>query len=44
MNNMKVKIGNLYIGDNERVLVQSMTNTDTKDIKATVAFYLLSEI
>ena len=33
---MKVQIGNLFIGDNERVLVQSMTNTDTKDIKSTV--------
>lgn len=33
---MKVKIGNVFIGDNEKVLIQSMTNTDTKDIKKTV--------
>lgn len=33
---MKIKIGNLYIGDGERIAVQSMTNTDTKDVKATV--------
>ena len=33
---MKVKIGNVSIGDNEKVLIQSMTNTDTKDIKKTV--------
>lgn len=34
---MKIKIGNKYIGDNEAVLVQSMTNTDTKDVSATVS-------
>lgn len=33
---MKVKIGNVCIGDGEKVLIQSMTNTDTKDIKKTV--------
>lgn len=33
---MKVQIGNLYIGDNEKVLIQSMTNTDTRDIRKTV--------
>ncbi len=33
---MKVKIGNVFIGDNEKVLIQSMTNTDTRDIKKTV--------
>lgn len=34
---MKVKIGDLYIGDGEKIAIQSMTNTDTKDVKATVA-------
>ncbi len=34
---MKVKIGNLYIGDGEKVAVQSMTNTNTADVKATVS-------
>ncbi len=33
---MKVKIGNLFIGDGEKILIQSMTNTDTKDVKKTV--------
>ena len=33
---MKVKIGNVCIGEGEKVLIQSMTNTDTKDIKKTV--------
>ena len=34
---MKVKIGNLYIGDGEKIAVQSMTNTNTADVKATVS-------
>ena len=34
---MKVQIGNISIGDGERIAVQSMTNTDTKDVKSTVA-------
>ncbi len=33
----KVKIGNITIGGGAPVAVQSMTNTDTKDIKSTVA-------
>ena len=33
---MKIQIGNVTIGDNEKIAVQSMTNTDTKDIKSTV--------
>lgn len=33
---MRIKIGNIYIGDNETIKVQSMTNTDTKDVKSTV--------
>lgn len=32
----KVKIGNLIIGGGEPVRVQSMTNTDTRDIKKTI--------
>ncbi len=32
----KIKVGNLFIGGNSPIIVQSMTNTDTKDIKATV--------
>jgi (E)-4-hydroxy-3-methylbut-2-enyl-diphosphate synthase len=33
----KVRIGGIYIGGGEPVAVQSMTNTNTADIKATVA-------
>ena len=32
----KVKVGNLYVGGDFRVSIQSMTNTDTKDVEATV--------
>ena len=32
-----VKVGNLSIGGDSKILIQSMTNTDTHDIKATVA-------
>ncbi|EQB88171.1 (E)-4-hydroxy-3-methylbut-2-enyl-diphosphate synthase [Clostridium punense] len=32
----KIKIGNLYIGGDSKVAIQSMTNTDTRDVKATV--------
>ena len=31
-----IKIGNLTVGGNNEVIIQSMTNTKTKDIKATV--------
>lgn len=31
-----VKIGNVYIGGNNKIAIQSMTNTKTKNIKATV--------
>ena len=34
---IKVKIGNKYIGGGEPVLIQSMTNTKTYDIKSTVS-------
>lgn len=33
----KIKIGNLYIGGNAPIVVQSMANTDTRDVKKTVA-------
>ena len=32
----KVKVGNIYVGGDFRVSIQSMTNTDTKDVEATV--------
>jgi len=32
----KVRIGNLYIGGGEPIRIQSMTNTKTKDVEATV--------
>ncbi|MTI94462.1 MAG: flavodoxin-dependent (E)-4-hydroxy-3-methylbut-2-enyl-diphosphate synthase [Firmicutes bacterium] len=32
----RVRIGSLYIGSTEPVLIQSMTNTDTGDINATI--------
>ena len=31
-----VKIGNVHIGGNNPIAIQSMTNTDTKDVQATV--------
>lgn len=33
----KVKVGNLYIGGDSKITIQSMTNTDTRDVEATVA-------
>lgn len=33
----KIKIGNIYIGGDSPITVQSMTNTDTRNIEATVA-------
>ncbi|MBU3142085.1 flavodoxin-dependent (E)-4-hydroxy-3-methylbut-2-enyl-diphosphate synthase [Clostridium sp. CF012] len=32
----KIKVGNIYIGGDSLVSVQSMTNTDTRDVEATV--------
>ncbi|MFC1546576.1 flavodoxin-dependent (E)-4-hydroxy-3-methylbut-2-enyl-diphosphate synthase [bacterium] len=32
----KIKIGDIYIGGTDQVLVQSMTNTDTSDVLSTV--------
>lgn len=33
---IKVKIGNLYMGGDAPVVIQSMTNTDTRDIEKTI--------
>lgn len=33
---IKIKIGNLYIGANEPIRVQSMTKTDMRDVKGTI--------
>jgi len=32
----KIKIGNIYIGGDSKVAVQSMTSTDTRDVEATI--------
>ncbi|MBE7021390.1 MAG: flavodoxin-dependent (E)-4-hydroxy-3-methylbut-2-enyl-diphosphate synthase [Ruminococcaceae bacterium] len=34
---MKLRIGDIYIGDGEKIAIQSMTNTNTADVKATVS-------
>jgi len=39
----KIKIGNVYIGGDSEIAVQSMTNTDTRDVEATVNQILLLE-
>ena len=33
----QIKVGNLVIGGQNKVIIQSMTNTKTKDIDATVS-------
>lgn len=32
----KIKVGNVYVGGDSKISVQSMTNTDTKDVDVTV--------
>lgn len=32
----KIKVGNVYIGGDSEVVIQSMTNTDTKDVEKTI--------
>ncbi|MBU3159244.1 flavodoxin-dependent (E)-4-hydroxy-3-methylbut-2-enyl-diphosphate synthase [Clostridium frigoris] len=32
----KIKVGNIYIGGDSKVSVQSMTSTDTRDVEATI--------
>jgi len=39
----KIKIGDVYIGGNAPILVQSMTKTDTRDVQKTVAQIKLLE-
>ena len=39
---MKINIGGVLIGDGEPVAIQSMTNTDTRDVKKTV--YQIDEL
>lgn len=39
----KIKVGNIYVGGNSPVTVQSMTNTDTRDVEATVSQILKLE-
>lgn len=43
INTKKIKVGNLYIGGSENVIIQSMTNTKTADVNATVAQILALE-
>ena len=44
-NTRKIKIGDIYIGGDSKITVQSMTNTDTRDIEATVKqINLLEEV
>lgn len=33
----KIKVGNIFVGGDYRITVQSMTNTDTRDVAATVS-------
>jgi len=33
----KIKVGNIYIGGDSRITVQSMTNTDTRDAQKTIS-------
>ena len=39
----KIKVGNIYIGGDSKIAVQSMTSTDTRDVEATVAQILQLE-
>ena len=32
----EIKVGNIYIGGNNKIAIQSMTNTDTKNVEATI--------
>ncbi|MEF9951232.1 MAG: flavodoxin-dependent (E)-4-hydroxy-3-methylbut-2-enyl-diphosphate synthase [Clostridium sp.] len=35
-NSRRIRVGNIYIGADEKITVQSMTNTDTRDVSKTV--------
>lgn len=39
----KVKVGNIFIGGDSPITVQSMTNTDTRNIDATIKQILMLE-
>lgn len=43
VNTRKIRVGNIYIGGNSPITVQSMTNTDTRNVAATVAQILKLE-
>ncbi len=43
VNTRKIKIGNIYVGGDSPITVQSMTNTDTRNVAATVAQILKLE-
>jgi (E)-4-hydroxy-3-methylbut-2-enyl-diphosphate synthase len=32
----KIKVGNIYVGGDSKITVQSMTNTDTRDVQSTI--------
>jgi (E)-4-hydroxy-3-methylbut-2-enyl-diphosphate synthase len=42
-NTRKIKVGNIYIGGDSPITVQSMTNTDTRNVAATVSQILKLE-
>lgn len=37
MNSLKVKIGNIYVGGDNKIVIQTMCNTHTSDVAATLA-------
>lgn len=43
VNTKQIKVGNVVIGGNDEIIIQSMTNTDTQDVEATVAQILALE-
>jgi (E)-4-hydroxy-3-methylbut-2-enyl-diphosphate synthase len=43
MKTKEIKVGNIYVGGDYPITVQSMTNTDTRDVEATVAQILKLE-
>ena len=43
INSKRIKVGNIFIGGSEDVIIQSMTNTKTSDVEATVAQILALE-
>jgi (E)-4-hydroxy-3-methylbut-2-enyl-diphosphate synthase len=43
VNTRKIKVGNIYIGGDSPITVQSMTNTDTRNVAATISQILKLE-